>query len=545
MTSRRAAWVFVGAVVLLMTGVAALTLRDLDVPGLYYDETFQAEAAAVFISGAEGPGEPPGSHAVPLLGRRFPVTTQSYMGALKSQLLIPPFALFGATPAVLRVTTVTWALTALLLMMLWARRTLGPGAAPVAGALLAADPTFLFVSRHDWGSFALGLLCRCAGLWLLTRGWQRRSPAGVFAGGLCLGLGIYNKADFVVFLAAAVPALLIAVPRLRSDLFGSRRRDLAAGLAGLALGAAPLLVGLGAMLRSAGVRAGSGTDAAEWAEKLGTMRAMFDGSYFQRLMLCGGAFPRLFEVEGAAHGWLLPVFALGVLVLAGAWWARTRRNDVEIFLLLTALLTMLGVLLLPGAVRIHHAMNVLPFPQLVVAAAAVRLWKMAGHARVVARPLTVAVLLLALGGDLSVTRRTWTTVRATGGRGFWTDASARLVDDLEREPDLTVVCLDWGFSLPIAFLSPGLRMEDPSWRMRDAASWTIHGDSGRIYLVWADEFGLLPYGRALLGALGELPSGVARVRSYDDRSGTPAFFTVRFRGAHRLVWDGALRVVGE
>jgi len=68
---------------------------------------------------------------------------------------------------------------ALLFAMLLAHRLLGLGPALVAGALLAVDPSFLFVSRHDWGSFSLALLCRCAGLWLFATGWPLIRPIAV------------------------------------------------------------------------------------------------------------------------------------------------------------------------------------------------------------------------------------------------------------------------------------------------------------------------------------------------------------------------------
>ena len=54
----------------------------------------------------------------------------------------------------------------------------------------------------------------------------------------------------------------------------------------------------------------------------------------------------------------------------------TKENParrIKVFLLLSAAFVTLGVLILPGAVRIHHTTLVYPFPHLLIAAAAVTL----------------------------------------------------------------------------------------------------------------------------------------------------------------------------
>ena len=154
---------------------AAIAVPNLRAPGLYYDEVIQAEPAVEFLAKDGSPLQIPGARSVWLCGRWFPVMTQAYMGALKSQALIPVFALFGPTPESLRLATLSFALLGLLFALLWARLALGLPVALVAGALLAVDPSFLFTSRHDWGSFALGFLCRCGGLYFVTSGFRRGS----------------------------------------------------------------------------------------------------------------------------------------------------------------------------------------------------------------------------------------------------------------------------------------------------------------------------------------------------------------------------------
>ena len=257
--------------------------------------------------------------------------------------------------------------------MLLAHRLFGLGAALLAGALLAVDPSFLFVSRHDWGSFALALLFRCAGLYLFATGWGRRRAAfTLFGAGLCFGLGVYNKIDFAVPLAAAAMALAVVAPRAVAEALRGQLGRLLPVAAGFLLGVAPLLGGLGTALFATRDAFAMPSDPDQWREKLGALRCMLDGSYFDRLMRAGGSFERMFDVEGAASSPFLVIYGLAIAWLAGRLALRARRGvwePVPAFVLATALFSSLGILATPKTVRIHHALGAFPFPQFVVALA--------------------------------------------------------------------------------------------------------------------------------------------------------------------------------
>jgi hypothetical protein len=535
----RSSALLAAGVALLCVAVFALAGRRLDTPGLYYDEVIQALPAAEFLREEGRPLQIPGASSRWLLGGWFPLMTQPYMGALKSQLLIPVFALAGATARSLRLTTLAWSCAGLLLVALWLRRLYGTPVALLTAALLAFDPSFLFVGRHDWGSVALALVCRAGGLWLLTAGWQERSVARLGGGGLLLGLGLYNKIDFAAFLAGAGLAFAAVAPRpFWRELAARPARGLAA-LAGFALASAPLLVTLPsvfgaarAMARSQEVR---GDDL---GEKLLAWSTLLDGSYFERLMRAGGSFERLGEVAASASAfpWILAAATLFLGVALARDARRGRADRGQAFALLAMLGVALALLAVPRAARIHHVMNVLPLPQLVVALAVLRAWR---GGRRAGRALAVLAVAGALIGSLWVDIATLREIRASGGRGRWTSA----VEEMARElpPATPVVSLDWGFYAPLRFLHPELELEEPVWRMAGAAArggFLLAGGPRQLYLVWEPGYQVFDIGNALLEAVDALPPGSATVRRHTDRAGGPAFRSIRFARPHELVYRG-------
>jgi hypothetical protein len=528
--------------------------RDLEVPGLYYDEVIQAEPAVQFLADDGRPSRIPGARTTRFFGGWFPVMIQPYMGALKSHALMPAFAAFGATAASLRLTTLAWSLVGLLFAMLWAREALGTRVAIVAGVLLAVDPSFLWTSRHDWGSFALGFLCRCSGLYFVTTGWTRRSAWRLFGGGLCFGLGVYNKIDFGVFVAAAGLALAMALPQIVSDAVRTRGlRPLPAAL-GFLLGAGPMIAAAGAALAVTQHFVRRQTEGSgDWAEKLHAFVAVLDGSYFHKLILAGGSFERMFEAPGVEVGrlFLVAFIACGVVLGAQLW--RDRRRDeldpAQTFVWLATLAIALGLFLTPRAVRIHHTLNLYPFPQLVVAVALVRLWDGApagGPARFLRRAVATAVLCAVSAGSLYVDFRTFETIRESGGKGRWSNALGDFAAELASQPGAAAVGLDWGFDGPLRYAARDLALVEPIWKIRRAHlpghAWTFAGTPRHVYLVFEEDLAVFDFGPEFLAMVRDMTPDDVSVRRHLDREGDLAFLSVRFARPHQLTYAGEFEV---
>src|SRR2546426_9850044 len=124
----------------LAAAMILLARQNLSVPGLYYDEAVFAGMAKDFITGHVHGEHMPDHQVVRLAGRPFPLFIQTYLGALKSWMLIPAFRIFGPTVAVLRSSNLFWESIALLFLILSTWRWLGISTALLTGALLAFDP---------------------------------------------------------------------------------------------------------------------------------------------------------------------------------------------------------------------------------------------------------------------------------------------------------------------------------------------------------------------------------------------------------------------
>lgn len=461
---------------------------QIDAPGLYYDEAIQAGPARDFLDGRAAGVHASDLHTREFAGRPFPWRTAVYMGALKSQLLIPSFALFGSSVEVLRRTTLVWGLIGLVLAIRFAQSWFGPGAAVLTGLLLALDASFVFVSRHDWGSFAASLALRSAALVLVTAGW-RRQRAGLLLLAALRGIAVIKDRSPIAMKQEAFAAMLDGSYFARLVEAGGRL-DHVGAVGGVPASLFPIALALAA------------------AAALG-------------LALAGPPRPAQARAE--------PAGALAFVWIAGA---------------LTALL----VFALPGAGSVHHALNVYPYPHLAVAATAAVGWRRAGrvrHGRWLRGLLALALALL----FASQARTLWAThqtIERSGGKGWWSDALAPVIADAARRGDV-LVSLDWGFHEQALFLGGGTpRALEPFWdasrRRARRQIWQFEGGPEHLYLLHERDFDLFHFGPGLLTALRLLPDDAVRIDRHRDRDGDVAFLTVRILQPHRIRDDGRLRI---
>jgi hypothetical protein len=540
------------AVWLLLAGIASFAaLPQIDTLGLYYDEAFLAQQARDFVDLGDPEQHPASVRTISFLGRPFPLRNAVYLGSLKSQLLIPALALTGSSPRTVRGATFATSLLALLLAMLWAAHVFGENAALLMGVLVANDPSFYFLSQFEWGPFTTNFLCRAGGALLVILAWRSdsvtRASAAAVGGGALLGLGVFSRADFILIPLTAGVALFISRPDLIREALRVRRGPLVAGTVAFFLSALPMVRSAWALLDTTGATA----DRGGWLFRAQILWQSLDGSQFFRLMQTGGLFERTPDVDAPAGllGWLvLPAAAVLVADIL-----RRRRpeasalRDPRAFLLVFALLLTSAMLALPGAVRAHHQLNVLPLLHLIIACAALALWQPgASHPRLALRGITGFGLAGLIAGNLLLIQHTSEFIRDTGGRGRWSHALNEFAAEIDRQPGDTVVSMDWGFHEPLLFLTRQTHLVESIWALPQALAagkpWVLDADANTVYLVHDTPYDLFGLGPNFLLAARLAKNPAANITPHYDKAGDLAFYSVRVGGPHRLRYDGKFRI---
>jgi len=511
--------------------VGVHTVVALDVgPGLFYDEAWLAQQARAFVTTTREGQLPPGPVSAWIFGRPFPLFALPYLGSLKSQLAIAPIALFGNDVATIRLTTFAVAAAALLASCLFTRRAFGSLAAAIATLLIAVDPSFFFHAQWEWGPFTTGFLCRGLGALLLLRGIQEERRASLIAGALVLGLGVYNRADFVLILAAVGLGLLCFHGREVTAWLREQRGALVAASLAFFVGALPTLANAWRVMRSMEAL----TTRGDFSERLAVFFEVLDGSYPYRLMEVGGRFEAMRDVAA-------PLGFFGVALLASILWCavqllrkREALRDGRGWLAFACIAVAAAMLALPGATRAHHMLNLMPLAQILVALTLASLWKRGSAFRVAA----ALSLTLIVGFQLYSIEATRSLIQQSGGRGWWSGAIQDFADSVEQADERqVVVSLDWGFHLPLLFSTEKPQLLEPFWfvprTIEERGSWSQAGDANTAYLVHDAPYDRYGYGPPLLAtarSLGERAS----IRAWKDREGTPAFYSVRFTAPHVL-----------
>jgi len=265
-------------------------------------------------------------------------------------------------------------------------------------------------------------------------------------------------------------------------------------------------------------------------EKVHTLVATYDGSYFYRLMNFGGLFNKMYDELSHAYSAFGFAFVIAFVVLLGVTLNRNSRNaskQIARVLLLATVLVTIGVLLVPGAVRIHHSILVFPLPHLIVATAGSLLWEKfsaAGRFHHTARILIIVAIALVLMSQAFAIASTQKIIRTTGGSGRWSESINAFCRENKDRADLRIVSLDWGFNEQLAFLTERPTLAEPFWNFQNPPP--LPADPDCIYLVHPPEYSLFPFGPAYLRAA---QKAGGQIRPYFDRQNHVTFYAIQFK----------------
>ena len=171
----------------LLALYVALATYKIHLPGLYYDEI-------LFVGPAAGERPYLKCFGLPLL--IFP-----YIGALKSWIYTPIFAVFGVSPVSIRLPAILISCGTLALGYSLVRRILTPRWAAAFTGACAVHPGFVLLTRVDLGPIALMLFLKALCLLLLFKWLEGPQRICWLVFGVCL-LGFFDKFNFIWFVVA-------------------------------------------------------------------------------------------------------------------------------------------------------------------------------------------------------------------------------------------------------------------------------------------------------------------------------------------------------
>ncbi|MDW8293511.1 MAG: hypothetical protein RML84_10510 [Anaerolineae bacterium] len=446
----------------------SIALRQLDLPGFYYDEALDLTPMLELMRG-EAPELLRGIGA-----GRYPVMLLDYMGSLGGYLTVPFFWVFGVGYVAARAQPIFFACMTILLSGWLARRWFGSAVAAVTVLLLAAQPSFIWFSRQGISVTSVMTVFSVGGALLLDQALRdadvrpQRARAAALAAGLSLGLGLWAKFLFLRWIVALAAMGMVVGAFTGWARAGALKRLLPWVMLGFGVGAAPLLyynvVGL---LRDGQpwtltLLAQSLTQPTQQfgvnnldvlnnlRKAIEDVRVFVDGSYF---WYNGVPFSNVYAV---------PTLLLACAVGSVLAWQRAAEERGRFFALLAGLaaITLQGAFTVSGLWSTHHFI-LLPLPQLAVACAAVWLAQ-AIAARLPASPplrvgavvtIVVALLIVPFSRDLWVSEQHHATLARTGGSGRFSDAVYKLARWLDENRIARPIALDWGIERNVRVLT--------------------------------------------------------------------------------------------
>ncbi len=456
----------------------SICLRQLELPGFYYDEGFDLTPMMSIMRGE--PADLLRGIGLTLGGETYPLMKMDYLGSLTGYLTLPFMAVFGAGVTAARLQPIFFSCVTLFLAFIAARRWFGAKVASLSVLLLAVNPSFIWFSRQGitvtsiMTVFSLGSLI-CLDIARARLGAKRTAAVALVAAGALAGLGLWAKFVFLWWLAllAVVAAVWLIFSRA-----GSLRERLLLSLGALPWLAAGLIAGNAPMLLFNGLGLSRGAGAPTLNLLLGSLavptqygvvNSDFLANLSKRLadfeVFLNGSY---FYYNGVPYGntlampWFLASLVMGSLFALG-------RPEWRKWL---AVLACIGVYLPISSFTVSglwatHIFILLPLPQWVIACAVV--W---GAEAVIALPplrrllgapgaslasLALAAICLALpfSRDLWVSEQHHLTLARTGGSGRFSDAVYALSGWLDAQGVREPVALDWGIMANVEVVTGG------------------------------------------------------------------------------------------
>jgi 4-amino-4-deoxy-L-arabinose transferase-like glycosyltransferase len=452
-----AARVHVSGILVLYLLISCWSLRE---PGLEYDEVLFANAALGNIDKSFVAFE------LDAGGLRVPLMLMTYIGALKAYIYALILALFPVSPITVRLPVIiigmiTLVVTYCLLIRLVERRV----ALSVAW-ILATDPSFVFHTRIDFGPTVLMMFLKMSSLLAVVSFVTTGRTSWLALGSFLLGLGVFDKANFLWYVAGLLVATLV-VWRKQAPTYLTASHLAVCGFF-MVLGALPLVyynLATGGKTFQARILLPENFQES-MKTRTGVLIETLAGSgvykYVNGLKPSSG-------IEALTSVWpssITPWLILGALLLfCVRRWSRPIKlaDPLAAFFALLCVLIVVQIYLTGLPVGWHHFMIVSPFHHIALCIflfgskdCCSQLNSTAPKGAKSRKNVPAIVLVtMMIASNLIVDAIYLKSFSFEGGRGFFSDAIYELAEYARQNRDRHFLLMDWGFSTQLLLLSRG------------------------------------------------------------------------------------------
>jgi len=524
-------------IVLLLTVYLLISCWSLPLPGLEYDEVLFANAALGHLD------ETFITYELKLGTLRFPLMLMSYIGALKAYLYFPVFEIFPVSPITVRLPAILIGGISLLATYLALLRLANRRVALWVGSLIATDPSFIFHTRIDFGPTVLMMLLKTTSLLALIKFCQTRQSSFLALGSFLIGLGVFDKANFLWYVVGLLFASLV-VWRKQLLEYMTVRNLLVCGFF-LILGSLPFIY--------YNVATGGETFkdkillpedfSASFKTRTALLIETINGSglyKFANGLKPVGCIEALTSFwPGTITPWVIVscmVFSLCTLRIK-----PKVADPIGMFFALLAILIVAEIYLTRLPVGWHHFMMLWPFHYIALCVFLLQSATRLATRSSITCNLPVVVLACMIASNLIVDAIYLRSFSKEGGRGFFSDAIYQLADHALEKSDQRFLLMDWGFSTQLLLLSRGsIKKEELFWELRSAGNEEQQLSDLRkraiqpnnLFLFHSSPYTVFEKPRELFERmLRRYKLRSETVKVFFHRRGDPAFFLLRVQAA--------------
>jgi 4-amino-4-deoxy-L-arabinose transferase-like glycosyltransferase len=424
-------------------------------PGLDMDETIFVNAATLRLPGVYITHS---LHGIPLM--IFP-----YIGALKSWLYDPIFAIFGTSTTKIRLPAILITSAGLLILFVGVRDLVNRTVAGLTFVALCFDNSVFWLTRDDVGPSAIQLFLGCAAVFCVARLASTRRMSWVVVLLVVLGLGVFNKLNFIWVVNAAAVVSVVVLARHRTVVRG-HWRSVATWVIGLAViyGCFGLYY-ITNHIGSIGASSIHGSLLSHtWPSFSRGTAAILSGTWFYDYAL------RPLAPNDLVVWIVLLLFTTGLI--ASVSFRSTRSLPVAGLGLATILIALQNLLTLQATAGWHY-ISIYPFVTVVTSYGAyvsVRLL-VGRNRRTVGALALIAVAAVAYDGVLMA--RYFRALHGEPRFSAWSPAIYRLSNELKYS-HATIFTADWGIFNPLFALQPGRRYQELAYALENTAASELH-----------------------------------------------------------------------